>query len=147
MGVLSYTRQLATLCALSATGLCLTGGEVAAQQFTTAEEVRPMLDITRDDWITVREFDGKDQLLFTQILAWRCGLDGVSYAVNGGDRAKLEMEPCYEGETQPNAIRDDAFLPYVFLDLGAVQSVEVWLTYDDGDNDSESFTRDAVLSR
>lgn len=118
-----------------------------AQQFTTAEEVRPMLDFTRDDWVSLREFDGDDQLIFTHILAWRCGIDRISYAVNDGARERLAVEPCYEGETRPNAFKDTDILPYVAFPAGRVETVTVWLNYDDGSTDKEDYGRKAILSR
>lgn len=119
----------------------------AAQQFTTAAEVRPMLDITRDSWVSLREWNGEDQLLFTQIVAWRCGLDRIRYAVNGGGKKKLPLEPCYEGEIRPNAVKARDVLPYVTLPGGSVETVAVWLDYDDGSSDRESYARAAILSR
>lgn len=119
----------------------------AAQQFTTAEEVRPMLDFTRDDWVSLREFDGDDHLIFTHILAWRCGIDRIGYAVNGAERERLAVEPCYEGETRPNAFKDKDILPYVAFASGSVETVTVWLTYDDGTTDKEEYGRKAILSR
>ena len=118
-----------------------------AQQFTTAKEVKPMLDITRADWVALREFNGDDQLLFTHILAWRCGIDRISYAINGNKRQRLTVEPCYEGETRPNAIKATDILPYVTFPAGTVDSVTVWLNYDDGSTDKEDYERGAILSR
>ncbi|MCB1331570.1 MAG: hypothetical protein KDK28_19855 [Maritimibacter sp.] len=118
-----------------------------AEQFTTAEEVKPMLDFTRADWVSLREFNGDDQLLFTHILAWRCGIDRISYAVNGGDRERLAVEPCYEGETRPNDFKDNSILPYVTFPAGSVTAVTVWLNYDDGSTDKEDYKRKAILSR
>ena len=74
---------------------------LAAQQFTTAAEVKPMLDITRAKWVSLREFDGNDQLHFDQLLKWRCGIDQISYAVNNGKKTRLKVEACHEGETRP----------------------------------------------
>jgi len=119
----------------------------AAQQFTTAQEVKPMLDFTRSDWVAVREYNGNDQLLFTQILAWRCGLDRISYAINDQKRKRLKIEPCYEGETRPNAIKAKDILPYVMFPVGTVETVTVWLNYDDGSTDKEDYRRTAILSR
>lgn len=119
----------------------------SAQQFTTAEEVKPMLDFTRADWVSLREYNGDDQLLFTHILAWRCGIDRISFAVNGGKRERLKMEACYEGETRPNDFKDGSILPYVTFPKGAVDTVTVWLDYDDGSTDKEDYKRKAILSR
>ena len=110
-------------------GLAAFAAPATAQQFTTAEEVKPMLDFTRADWVSLREFNGDDQLLFTHILAWRCGIDRISYAINGGKRQRLKVEPCYEGETRPNDFKDKDILPYVTFPVGSVDRVTVWLIY------------------
>ena len=142
------TRSRTTSTAgLALAALSALAAPAAAQQFTTAEEVKPMLDFTRADWVSLREFDGDDQLLFTHILAWRCGIDRISYAINGNKRQRLKVEPCYEGETQPNAIKAKDILPYVTFPGGTVDSVTVWLIYDDGSTDKEDYQRKAILSR
>ena len=123
------------------------GLPASAQQFTTAEEVKPMLDFTRADWVSLREYNGDDQLLFTHILAWRCGIDRISYAVNDEKRQRLKVEPCYEGETRPNDFKDMSILPYVTFPAGSVKAVTVWLNYDDGSTDKEDYKRKAILSR
>lgn len=120
---------------------------VKAQQFTTAAEVKPMLDITRANWVSLREYDGNDQLLFTQILAWRCGIDKISYAVNDGKKTRLKVEPCHEGETRPNDIKAKDILPYVTFPVGSVKAVTVWLDYDDGSSDRAEYKRKKILSR
>lgn len=126
------------------TGLAMPG---AAQQFTTAAEVRPMLDATRARWIAVREYDGKDLLYFTNLLAWRCGLDAIHYSVNGGAETAWQGEPCHEGEAVPNALKVADKLPYVSFPLGSVQSVTVRLTYDDGSGDSVSYERAQIMTQ
>ncbi|PIE08799.1 MAG: hypothetical protein CSA74_00655 [Rhodobacterales bacterium] len=120
-------------------------GPAAAQQFTTAAEVKPMLELTRGDWVSLRERGGEDQLLFSHILAWRCGIEAISYKVNDQKRARFRAEPCYEGETRPNDIKGNGFRPYVTFPLGSVKKVRVWLDYDDGSSDSETYRRAAIL--
>lgn len=140
-------RQMSRVAGLALVALAPLALPVSAQQFTTAEEVRPMLDFTRADWVALREYDGNDQLLFTHILAWRCGIDRISYAVNTGKRERLKVEPCYEGETRPNDFKDKTFLPYVTFPKGSVETVTVWLNYDDGSTDKQDYERKAILSR
>ncbi len=117
-----------------------------AQQFTTAAEVKPILQATTANWVAVREFDGKDLLYFTHLLAWRCGLEGIYYSVNSGDETQWDAEPCYEGEAQPNAIKSDTNLPFISFALQSVENVDVRLVYDDGSEGSASYQRAAIMT-
>lgn len=128
---------LATLLALPA----------SAQQMTTAAEVKPILSATKPQWIAVREWEGQDLIYFTNLLAWRCGLEMVTYGVNGLPPVlPLPKEPCYEGEAAPNAIKADKGIEiWVEQPLGSVQSVSVAITYDDGTTDTAEYQRKAVL--
>ena len=121
---------------------------VLAQNFTSAAEVKPILSVTKPQWIAVREYDGKDLLYFTNLLAWRCGVQSVAYGLNGAapDTA-LMIEPCYDVEAQPNALKmDQGVLPYIEAALGSVQSVTVLVTYDDGSTDTGDYLRAAVMT-
>lgn len=130
---------------LAAATFCLVFGAPAhAQNFTTAAEVRPILDATKANWIAVREWDGQDLVYFTHLESWRCGLEQVVFVVNGGDVQPWVMDPCFEGTAQPNAIGADR-LPYATFPLGSVQRVDVMVVYDDGSADSATFERAAVL--
>lgn len=118
--------------------------QTATGRMVTASEVRPILTVTKGSWIAVREWDGNDLLYFTNLLAWRCGLHEIRYAVNGGPEQVLEAEPCYTEEGAPNALKVEGILPYVVLPLGSVQSVTVRVLYDDLSVDSVDYDRQAV---
>ena len=119
-----------------------------AQDFTTAAEVKPILTATKPNWIALRPYDGQDLLYFTNLLAWRCGVETVTYGVNGAPPdTPLTMEPCHDGEAAPNALKmDQGVLPYVTLPLDSVQSVSVLVTYDDGTAEPAEYLRAAVLT-
>ena len=119
-----------------------------AQNFTTAAEVKPILTATKPNWIAVRPYDGQDLLYFTNLLAWRCGVATVAYGVNGAPpETPLAMEPCYEAEAAPNALKaDQGVLFYVALPLDSVQTVTLLVTYDDGSTDTAEYARAAVLT-
>lgn len=114
-------------------------------RFTTATEVRPILEATRGNWVAVREYDGRDLVYFTHLLSWRCGLVRLDYGVNGGTMQTFPMPACHEGLATPNALTGDDVLPYVGFPLGSVQSVEVRITYDDLGTDQAGFDRRGVM--
>jgi hypothetical protein len=121
--------------------------QVASGKFTTALEIRPILDATKGSWVAVRDYNGQDLVYFTHLMSWRCGLWDIHYGVNGAAPDTLfEMEPCNLEYAQPNAMIDiENFLPYITLPQGSVQSVSVAITYDDGTSDTATFERGAVL--
>lgn len=117
-----------------------------AQQFTTAAEVRPILEMTQGNWVAVREFDGQDLVYFTHLIAWRCGLASVKFSVNSlKSDHEWPMEPCHEGTASPNAIKAETHLPYVALPLGSVDRIAVVLELDDGTFLKAAFDRAQVL--
>ena len=120
----------------------------AAQNFTTAAEVKPILTATQAQWIAVREYDGRDLLYFTNLLAWRCGVQSISYGVNGAaPETALVAEPCYDAEAQPNALKmDQGVLPYVEAGLGSLQTITVLVTFDDGSTLQGDYQRAAVMT-
>ncbi len=126
------------------TACTLAGAPVAAQNFTTAAEVRPIVGAIKGQWIAVRLWDGHDLLYFTNLLAWRCGLSEISYSVNGGKARIYDGEPCYDGEAAPNALKLEGKLPYVSLAPNSIETIEVTVTYDDGTTDSARYERAAV---
>ncbi len=119
---------------------------LTAQDFTTAAEVKPILTATKAQWIAIREFDGKDLIYFTNLLAWRCGVEQVAWGINGGaPETVMPMEPCHEGEAAPNALKMDTILPYAEAPLGVITSVSVAVTFDDGTVETAEYERKAVL--
>jgi len=137
-----------TLAALTVAIWLAVPAPALAQGFTTAAEVKPILSATKSSWIAIREYDGNDLVYFTQLEAWRCGVAEVRFSVNSTAAAKQwEMEPCYESEAQPNAIKmPDGRVPYIVLPLGMVTSVSVVVIFDDGSEDRADYQRKSVLT-
>ncbi len=116
-----------------------------AEQFTTAAEVRPILEATRASWVAIREYDGHDLLYFTHLMAWRCGLEAIYYRVNDGEENIWLGEECHEGTTQPNAILSQNLLPFVSYPLNSIKNVSLRLVYDDGEQATATYSREAIL--
>lgn len=121
--------------------------QVPTGKYTTAVEVRPILGMTKSNWIGVREFNGQDLIYFTHLMGWRCGLWDIRYGINGEPATNvMPMEPCNEDYAQPNVMIDvENYLPYVAYPPGSVESVYVEIVYDDGTTDFGRFSRDEVL--
>lgn len=128
--------------------LALAGGGLAAQaeNFTTAAEVKPILQATKPQWIAVRVYDGKDLLYFTNLLSWRCGLSEISYSVNGAEAELFEMEPCYAETAQPNALKAET-LDAILVSYApeTVETVDLTVKFDDDTVETASYTRAAIL--
>ena len=121
--------------------------QVPTGKYTTATEVRPILSMTKTNWVNVRLFNDQDLVYFTHLMAWRCGLWEIRYGINGAPATEvLEMEPCNEEYAQPNAMIDvENYLPYITLPPGSVESIMVEITYDDGTTDFARANRGDVL--
>ncbi|MDK3018439.1 hypothetical protein [Pseudodonghicola flavimaris] len=119
--------------------------QVPSGQFTTAVEVKPILTLTRANWVALRAYDGQDLLYLTQLLSWRCGLLQIRLGINGGPLQVFPLPPCHLDTAAPNAVTDGDGPIYLSYPLGAVQSVEVELTYDDLTTDRAGFPRSSVL--
>lgn len=116
-----------------------------AENFTTAAEVRPILQATKPQWIALRNYDGHDLLYFTNLLSWRCGLSEIFYSVNGAEMLPFAMEPCYLDTAQPNALKAetlDAIL--VSFPPGTVDTVDLNVIFDDGMAEQAHYERKAV---
>lgn len=114
-------------------------------RFTTATEVKPIMAATRNNWVALREYDGKDFLYITQILSWRCGLAQLRLGINGGPLQIWPLPPCHENTASPNAITDADGPIYAEFPLRAVGSVEVEITYDDLTTETAQFPRNSIL--
>lgn len=120
--------------------------QIPTGKYTTAIEVRPILGMTKGQWIGVREYEGQDLLYFTHLMAWRCGLWDIRYGINGAPaETVMVMEPCNEEFAQPNVMVDiENYLPFVAYPLGSVESVYVEIVFDDGTSDFAQYERDEV---
>lgn len=118
--------------------------QVPTGRFTTATEVKPILNATRTNWIMVRDFNGQDLVYVTQIWSWRCGLLDLKVGINGAPPETWPLPPCHEDQATPNAILESDGLPYRAFPSGSVALVEVRLTFDDLSADGAKFNRQGV---
>lgn len=119
--------------------------QVPSGKFTTATEVKPILNATKGSWIAVREYDGKDLVYVTHLWSWRCGLAAMAISVNDEPMQNWPLPACHMKYATPNAILEEDGLPYLSMRLGAVEKVTIQVVYDDLSMDVAEFARGNVL--
>ena len=115
-----------------------------AQDFTTSAGVKPILELIKAQWVAVRPYDGKDHLYFSTLLVYRCGIQQISFAYNGGPLQPLDHEPCYREEANPSALKIETHLPYVVAPLDSLQTISIQLVFDDGTLMTQSYDRASI---
>lgn len=119
--------------------------QVATGRFLTALEVKPILNATKSNWISVREYGGQDLLYVTHLWSWRCGLLEMRIGLNGAPAEIWPLPECHLDQPSAAAILDTDGLPYGQFPLRSVQLIEVQLTYDDLSTDTVRFNRAGVV--
>ena len=119
--------------------------QIASGRFLTALEVRPILNATRGNWISVREFGGQDLLYISHLWAWRCGLHEIRVGVNGAAPEVWQMPECRPDQPAPAAVLDGDGLPYRSFPRRSVQLIEVHLLYDDMTTAQLRFNRAGIV--
>lgn len=114
-------------------------------KFTSAVEVKPILNATRGNWVAIRDYDGQDLLYVTHLWSWRCGLSAMAISVNGETMQNWPLPPCHLGTATPNAVLQEDGAPYLTLRQGAVQNITIQIVYDDLSMDVAHFARADVL--
>lgn len=114
-------------------------------KFTTAQEVKPILDATKGSWVAVREYEGQDLLYVTHLWAWRCGLAAIAVSVNDAPLKDWPLPACHMDYAAPNAVLETDGLPYMVQPLGSVARIKVQIVYDDLTMDIAEFDRGSVL--
>jgi hypothetical protein len=118
--------------------------QIPSGRFTTAVEVKPILAVTRANWVAVREFNGQDLLYVTHLWSWRCGLVEMRIGINGNPPEIWPLPPCHMDQPTPNMITESDGLPYRSFGRGQVALIEVHLTYDDLTSESFKFNRNGL---
>jgi hypothetical protein len=92
---------------------------------------KQLLPMPKANWIAFRNYDGRQLVYFTHLVAYRCGLSQVRYSINSDTLdQQFDMPPC--DPQRPNEIPGD-YLPFLALPLGTAQSLAVQAVYTDGE--------------
>jgi hypothetical protein len=109
--------------------IALGSGAAVAQGLTGME--KQVLPMTKASWIAFRDYDGRQLIYFTHLVAYRCGLSEIRYSLDSEALdQRFALPPC--DPQRPNEIPAD-FAPYLTLPLGGARTVTVQPIYSDGE--------------
>ncbi len=93
------------------------------------EQMKQILNLTKNNWIAFRDYNGKQWIYFTHLESYTCGIEQVRYSINSDALDKTwQLQPC--NLKNPNAITKDII--YLTLPLGTARSISVQVTFTDG---------------
>ncbi len=118
-----------TLCAALLLAALNTPAAAQQSRVMPLDQVKNILDMTKDSWIAYRDFNGRQLIYFTQILSWHCGMKEIRYSLNSTELDQRFPVPACN-ELLPNNIGQDDKI-YLSGKLGSVESLAVQLVFDD----------------
>ncbi len=95
----------------------------------TPEQMKPILEMTRDNWVSFRDYDGKQWIYFTHLEMYTCGIKEVRYSINSDLLDEVyTLQPCDPANPMSMTKAD----PYITMPPGTAESISVKLIYADG---------------
>ncbi len=93
------------------------------------KQMKQILNMTQNNWVSFRDFNGKQLIYFTHLESYTCGIKEVRYSINSDDLNKVwELQPC--DIKNPMAVTKDII--YLTMPLGTAKSITVQVIFTDG---------------
>jgi hypothetical protein len=93
------------------------------------KQIKQILNMTKDNWIGFRDYDGRQLIYFTHLETYKCGIERVRYSINSDTLDQIwELQKC----DPKNPLKITKEIIYLTLPLGTAKSIAVKLTFSDG---------------
>ena len=93
------------------------------------KQMKQILNMTQSNWVSFRDFNGKQLIYFTHLESYTCGIKEVRYSINSDDLDKVwELQIC--DTKNPMAVTKDTV--YLTMPLGTAKSIAVQVIFTDG---------------
>ena len=90
---------------------------------------KQILNMTQNNWVSFRDFNGKQLIYFTHLESYTCGIKEVHYSINSDDLDKVwELQIC--DTKNPMAVTKDTV--YLTMPLGTAKAIAVQVIFTDG---------------
>ncbi len=93
------------------------------------KQILPMIS---DSWVAFRDYDGKQWIYFTTLVAYHCGLSEIRYSINSDALDRQFPLPACDRQ-RPNAIDPARDPPYLTVRRGSALQVMVQVVFSDGE--------------
>ncbi len=103
----------------------------AKAQMPPPEQLKGMVEASKDRWVAFRNWNGRQWIYLTIPLTYHCGIKEMRYSLNGTDLAERWPVPDCNPQMPFNIDREKAQV-YRAFDPGTVGSVSLQLVYTDG---------------
>lgn len=91
--------------------------------------MKQILNMTQNNWVSFRDFNGKQLIYFTHLESYTCGIKEVRYSINSNELDKVwELQPC--DTKNPMAVTKDII--YLTMPLDTAKSIAIQVTFADG---------------
>jgi len=91
--------------------------------------MKQILNMTQNNWVSFRDFNGKQLIYFTHLESYTCGIKEVRYSINSDDLDKVwELQIC--DTKNPMAVTKDII--YLTMPLDTAKSIAVQVIFMDG---------------
>jgi len=95
----------------------------------SATQMKQVLNMTKNSWVSFRNYNGKQWLYFTHLESYACGIKKVNYSLNSDAIDKeWKLQPC----NPKNPMSISKKIIYLTMPLGSAKSVAVQVTFVDG---------------
>ena len=92
-------------------------------------QIKQILNMTRSNWISFRNFNGRQLVYFTHLEAYACGIKEVRYSINSDALDKIwALQPC--NPQKPGVVEKERI--WLSFPLNSVKFASIQLTYTDG---------------
>jgi len=92
-------------------------------------QIKQILNMTRSNWISFRNFNGRQLIYFTHLETYTCGIKEVHYSINSNALDKTwTLQPC--NPQKPGVVEKERI--WLSFPLNSVKSAAVQLTFADG---------------
>lgn len=116
---------------LLAAAMLVAGLAGASAQGLLGQE-KQILPMISDSWVAFRDYDGRQWIYFTTLVAYHCGLSEIRYSIDSDALDQRFPMPACDRQ-RPNAIDPAADPPYLTLRRGSARQVLVQIVFSDGD--------------